>query len=582
MNALRPNIGPWMTYDGSFKIPEESCHVIEYKSTDLLGNEEDIKWQCVFVDKSKPIISLDYGEPNIMNLFAKYISSQTPIYGGAIDPLPHPSGINEVKYRITMVNDSYCQNEIKLKIVEEVRPLNNCNDANGSGEWMMVTEENFSEFMFKIPEDSCHLIEIMATDNVGKHDELKDCVFVDNQAPDAIKSVGDPMTEWYPVDVATNPFDPDATHFYPWIVDRCWNGENDSIDCWKVTKDTPISMECEDPMPHPVGNEKLCFNVELDAEDATRKYCRMYDGEIMYDEEYDDDFCCVDGIIDDFTFREESEHNLKYYCEDRLGNKGEIDDEKFKVMGDMFKIKLNDKWNLISTPFVLLNDSPEEVFEDTESVKTVWSYDGETGKWSVYRPEEDFGTNNLDKILPGEGYWILADCNETTNPRIQFNAEDIRQECGPGRDNCEMLIIGGSLYSPGPIVPPSKDLAEGWNLIGYYGTEGRRIYKGPHAPYKQESKEAHCALYTLRNLNEEGPLWSALLSYWEPYNTDHNPGTSPWIILDETCDKMNPGAGYWIWMEKEDRYAPSTICDGSCEDDIIIIPFPIIDAGHTN
>ena len=95
-----------------------------------------------------------------------------------------------------------------------------------------------------------------------------------------------------------------------------------------------------------------------------------------------------------------------------------------------------------------------EVFDGMEnSVKSVWSYDAETGDWYVYSPDGNDGNDNLDTMLPGWGYWILAE-------------ED------------DMLIIGGSLMIPA-MVPPTKEIKAGWNLVGYYGAEGQDGYYGP-------------------------------------------------------------------------------------------------------
>jgi len=69
MTALRPAMGPWNTYTGPFGIDEESCHIIEYSSVDLLGNEEKIQWQCVFVDKTGPEITKTYSGPQLQNNF---------------------------------------------------------------------------------------------------------------------------------------------------------------------------------------------------------------------------------------------------------------------------------------------------------------------------------------------------------------------------------------------------------------------------------------------------------------------------------------------------------------------------------
>lgn len=654
----------WTTYEEPFGIDQQSCHMIEYYSIDSVDKKEPVKSQCVFVDKEGPTIHKTYfgsQSPDPITEetpYPHYINSDTRVQIDAVDEGPHPSGVAKAEYKVTLLKDNNaCMDDEVCQEQEE-----------GVGDWLLYKDP------FNIVEDSCHMIEIKVTDNVGKFTYHRQCVFVDNKAPiiekeitglqldaeepvhkyitqgsiikltcadpephpvgneiihwemywkyddcwndenwggpidagteegnykeftglkdschkfvywceDALgntqevpeteidvvdntsptpnKTVSEPSTEWYPVDVATDPFNPDATHFYSWIVDKCWNNAEDSIDCWKVTLDTPISMDCQDPEPHPVGNEQVCFNVELDAEDATYNYCRAYNGKITYDEETDTNYCCVDNVINNFKFKEESEHNLKYYCIDALGNKGPVDDEKFKVTGKMFKIKLNDKWNLISVPFVLLNDNPDEVFKNTDSVQTVWSYDAASDKWSVYRPGEDYGTNNLESIEPGLGYWVLSDCNETTNPYFFYTPQDFREGCGPNGEGCEMLVVGGSLYNPGPVTPPSQSLAEGWNLIGYYGTEGRYRYAGPDAWYFfDDTKEAYCELYSLRNLDGgflNPTKWSALVGYWEPSNPHQWEGYG-------FCDQMDPGAGYWVSMDEEGTYKPETVCDQS-------------------
>lgn len=178
-----------------------------------------------------------------------------------------------------------------------------------------------------------------------------------------------------------------------------------------------------------------------------------------------------------------------------------------------------------------MNPDPEEVFEDTPSVKAVWTYDGEAKHWYVYRPGGD-GTNDLEEVETGLGYWVLADCED------------------PGEGACDYLLVGGSLYNPGPVTPPNRKLVKGWNLIGYYGTEDEEGYYGPD----ENGKLAYCALYSIVKTNLV-PKWSSLLTYWEPWNPDQwrNYG----IIFDSYLD---PGAGYWIHMKEDGDYAPSTAC----------------------
>jgi len=512
-------------------FPEESEHQLTITCWDGLNNETtDI--ETFFVDKTPPAIWKRYSGPfeefEFEDYWAEWISSASTVHAGATDDGPHKSGIAEVKYRTTLVDNEYCMQYYEEDEFE-------CEDAEGTGDWTFVDSEDFDEFEFSIPEDSCHLIEITATDNVDKVNEHKQCVFVDNQGPDPLKTVGEPKTEWYPVDFTTDPYNPDATHFYPEIVDLCWNGEEDQIECWKVTTLTPIYMECNDPDPHPVNHNSIYFIVELDGDEiyqsgqyagqyVTEVYCNINGGDFNVN---GDGYCFVEDGAENFVFIEETEHNLKYYCEDALGNKGPVDDEKFKVNGTSFTIQLNHKWNLISVPFVLINDSPEEVFDEIqESIESIWTYDAEADEWYVYHPNGVLGTDNLEHIEPGWGYWVMAD-----------NAAD--------------LVIGGSQFIAGQM-PSSRNLKTGWNLIGYYGADGVEVYDGPDG----EGREAGDALFSLgSSYLDKG--WTSLLSYWEPFNPYqwHTHSTYPDLPGLGYYDNMDPGAGYWILLPEDGIYA---------------------------
>ena len=136
--------------------------------------------------------------------------------------------------------------------------------------------------------------------------------------------------------------------------------------------------------------------------------------------------------------------------------------------------------------------------------------------------------DNLDRMIPGWGYWVLAKNN--TN-----------------------ILIGGSLFSP-IITPPSKDIASGWNLIGYYGNEDKNgdplfSYNGPVGAGKQ----AKCALASLVDTNNGYPKWSSLFTYWEPYNPNQ-------IVALNSTSSMDPGAGYWMDIDVAETYSLSTTC----------------------
>jgi len=522
----------WTDWNTSFIItfPEESYHEVEVYCEDGLGNAvSDVEWFSA--DHTAPGIDKYYGEPfeayQFKDYWAKWASSVTPIFVNVSDDGAHKSGIDEVKYRTFRVDDEDCKYEIggiSVSVGGGSGSVSNPNygcdevDANDTA-WTVVDPADYSGFEFNILEDSCHMIEIMANDSVGKCALHKQWVYVDNQPVTPNKAVGEPKILWDGADGI----------FYTDEYEHCWDRTNESIDCFKVTMDTPITMECIDPEPHPVEHEQVCFMVGLDGDDATWDYCEMKDGNMNRE-----GYCCLDSTTTSFTFEEESEHNLKYYCEDALGNKGPIDEEKFKVLGNMFEIQINKKWNLISVPFDPLDTAPYAVFRDIkDEIDAVYSYDAEAALWRVYRPD-GAGVNDLDEIRAGRGYWIMA-LNDT------------------------MLIVGGSLYEPG-VMPSNEELVEGWNLIGYYETEGLPGYYGPEG----NGDTSYCALYSLRNLDGNSPTnWGALLTYWE---LDNEQGSDPWKRISVKTwwnNDMDPGAGYWIAMDEDDRsYYPPTTCTG--------------------
>jgi len=374
---------------------------------------------------------------------------------------------------------------------------------------------------FTLPEDSIHELEYYSIDTVCDVNEPAnyEIDIVDNQAPEPNKIVGEPKEEW----------DGLSAVFYD-LEQFCSEPDN----CWKVTLKTPISLDCTDPEPHPVDNERVCFYVELDADDATPEYCEEYQGDYNAN---GDGYCCMGSTVEEFYFLEESEHNLKYYCIDELGNKGEADDEKFKVGGKTFEIILNKKWNLISVPFRLMDSDPEKVFEDIdENIHSVWGYDAVTGQWFVFNPGMP-GISNLAEILPGWGYWVAA------------------------LDDNVKLVLGGSLLEP-IVVPPSKDLAAGWNLIGYYGAEWQEIVQLPYCGSEQEvgAGPVYCTLGSLVDTQQGFPRWGSL---WNYVNCGQD---NAYWAANSICgeeNKMYAGKGYWIEMDVTDIYTIATVCISS-------------------
>lgn len=573
-------------------FPEESKHILTITCQDKLGNE-NVSVETFYVDKTAPMTVAYYGIPYVQENGVYWINSYTPIFLTAYDVGPHKSGIYETNYRVTQVSDDNCWDS-------EV-----CQSAEGSEEDFVTYEGSFN-----IGQESCHLIEFYSVDNVDKDEDInKQCVFVDNTGPTPIKTVGEPKDVWTPGENG----DPES-YFYTEETENCWSGVDGEIECWEATTLTPILMECEDEGSHPVGENKVCFNVDVDGEDKTREYCEEYGGWYhinFYDEIYGG-VCCrwlgpedendeLDGWeffnygdqcdeVQDiecysnrklFYFLEETEHNLQYYCVDKLWNLGPVDDEKFKVEGNKFEVPLFKKWNLISVPFTLLDDNPETVFskiffdgeqipydEIGDYIDSVWTYDPEgtiCGQdWCVWSPGD--APSNL-RIKPGWGYWVLV----TDKPE---------EECG-GMFNCFWeddnedplwMVIGGSLFSPSQ-TPPSRELQDGWNLIGYYGVDWENYewsdfdfmcgeeYSWPDK-YLYGDK-VYCSLNSLIDTQEGYPRWSSLWSYVNCGN--HN---TDWLGLNSCIeesqydlqDRMYAGRGYWIELDVEETYAPATTC----------------------
>jgi len=198
-------------------FPEESEHELTITCRDALGNKE-VDVETFFVDKTPPVTTKEYGEPFFEDGDVEWITSNTDIVLEATDNVgDHDSGISVTKYRVTLVDDD--------------APLSSeaCERAVGSGDFLEY------EGPFTINEDSAHLIEFFSVDNVNKTEEVKrQCVFVDNSPPTPIKEVGVPKDLWTPGENG----DP-LSVFFPEANTQCWNNEENELECWEVTLDTP-------------------------------------------------------------------------------------------------------------------------------------------------------------------------------------------------------------------------------------------------------------------------------------------------------------------------------------------------------
>ncbi|MBI5148799.1 hypothetical protein HZA33_03905 [Candidatus Pacearchaeota archaeon] len=245
----------WTEYEGPFGFEEESMHELEWYCEDALGNAEEVQGETDYVDHTAPETTKTYGEPYYEDN-AEWITTETEITLTADDGDEiHDSGVSRTYWRNTLVDNEYCENQ-ELCYFE----------AEGEGEW------NVYEGPFTKREESCHLIEYYSVDNVEKTEEVKkQCVFVDNTAPETRKSVGEPKYE----------------------------GEGD-VDWW-ITQDTEITLDCQDQYPHPVNDVTLYYRDYLEGEEAP-------------------EFTAVQGGYVEIQKEEDCKHVLEWYCVDALGN----------------------------------------------------------------------------------------------------------------------------------------------------------------------------------------------------------------------------------------------------------------------
>ncbi len=431
-----------------------------------------------------PVQSDGYFVEGILGSPIWWINSNTLINVSAVDPEPHPSGLKELNYRFDMVDDRYCNGTWDCEDAEVEEGVS----------WKTYTGE------FNIPEESCHLIEINAKDNVDKESYHKQCVFVDTSDPVTNKTVGIPKS--------------------PWDGMGAYEGEYQEAEdyctapglCWRITEMTPIFLNCEDPDPHPSNHAQIYYRTWWDNTGNWTDWSTVPEGSAIY----------LNG---------ECFHKLEYYCVDAVNNTGEPDLEYFKVEGSRFEIPIFKKWNLISVPFELFDSDPEEVFKDTPNVQSVWAYDPDdemcTDLWCVWTPD-GIENDNL-KVWSGWGYWVRA------------SEED-------------MLVIGGDMIKPKEEVP-QRTLRAGWNLIGPYDwwyntTKDMRINVWDGSTYTRMDHEDVCGYEWPTDL-----YWDYGHEYLSVIDNEYMSVYGYINCISESepiqgSNEMYAGRGYWVFLQQ--------------------------------
>ncbi len=151
-------------------------------------------------------------------------------------------------------------------------------------------------------------------------------------------------------------------------------------------------------------------------------------------------------------------------------------------------IELAIGWNLISLPKQLSDTSIENVLSSiVDKYESVWAY--VNGQWKSFDPVQPF-FSDLTGMQAGIGYWIKM------------------------KEAAELTVIGSDPSG-------SISLADGWNLVGYNGSEVADI----------ETALASIAGNFIS-------VWAYINGQWKSFD--------PAQPFFSDLNNMTPGVGYWI------------------------------------
>ena len=224
-------IGNFIEYKDPFSM-NESCHLIEYYSTDILGNVENYKRQCTFVDNTPPEVTKTIGEPKVVKEDKTYITQQTSITLNCEDALPHPVGDTNIWYRYRVSDD--CLTAEIPTWGDWVNPLTYCEGDSGMEGWCdYVTDGDVNIKTIHFLEDSCHELEYYCEDALGNTAATQNEIdIVDTQAPVTTEEITGPE---YVNDGKTY-----------------------------LDKASLIHLTCTDQEPHPVEGNTVLYRYRVD------------------------------------------------------------------------------------------------------------------------------------------------------------------------------------------------------------------------------------------------------------------------------------------------------------------------------
>ena len=285
---------PYNPYVEPFYKEGESCHIIEYYSVDELGNEETMKWQCVFVEDKPPVTTKSFegptypedldGNGQIEGLVEENYWLQdhvTKVKLTAVDQDPHPSGVDYIHVELWKASNGY---DIDTRVWSE--------DIGGN------------YFEFTIDEDCLHEIRWYAVDNLGHIEDTHIQQHrVDSQPPETVKTFDGPVYHASELDIEKFGLTTENE------IDNFWLRDHYT---WVILDSVDTIVPCD------VGVDTLY--VELyKSEDDGDTYSLVWAKDVE-DQSIDDTNTNIGEVQYKFQIEEDCVHKIVWYAVDELGN----------------------------------------------------------------------------------------------------------------------------------------------------------------------------------------------------------------------------------------------------------------------
>jgi len=184
-----------------------------------------------------------------------------------------------------------------------------------------------------------------------------------------------------------------------------------------------------------------------------------------------------------------------------------------------YSISLTSGWNLISLPVTptTWRSIPNTLLSVSGKINRIWTYDASYGMWLVYNTDPAVPSDsNFTSLEAGKGYWV-----EMNTAGILVGSGTLYEQLIPSGDT-----PSGSL--------PQVQLAEGWNMIGYYQLPGKTDSPIANALVKLDGAWSGTAT------GQSGDL----LAF-----------TSNPLQVQTPISTMVVGKGYWIYMKSASLYS---------------------------